>query len=308
MRRAGLLPVFVGILLPVAYCPPPAFGQTPPSRFKGALGPLPLPSGGSTKEILTRIDEATAKGRAAYQASRDFDDRYRTFLKALREAQKAGSPAAVCKNPEAAKAYLEASGKLGEFKTRRAEFSGLLGPLRAAQGDKDALTPARLGQIDRILRYDSDAAALEPALEALYAEQMLGEVTALGCSDEALVLASKEKPSLAPAYAPAPANAQPQPWMLPVAKPGKVPFTINNVDCDTAFSVVMDGEPLGKATPNAVTSFSATAGWHWLCLAPDGSPDACQSSSAGVRTYLYEGWWVRAQCPSLTPVVEEFED
>jgi hypothetical protein len=312
MRRKLVIPsvlvAALGAALASAQAPEEARPARPPSapalpaKFKGPLGPMPLMSGASTHDLIKIIEDAIERGRAAHQASLDFDERYRLFVGALRVHQQAGSPQAVCKSPEAAKAYLEGSARLAEFKARRAEFAALLPPLRAARDNREALTPARRGQIERVLAYDEESSELEPKLEALFFEQMQGEIEALGCSEEALAKVSKEKPKLAALYTP-PANTKPgrsdgSANQLPPASPARVPFTINNVDCNSPFLVVMDGEPVGTASANGVTSFSATAGWHSLCLAAEGDPEACNSRSSGVRTYVYEGWWIRAQCPS----------
>lgn len=274
----------------------------PALPLKGALGAVPLNKGGaSTLDLIALIEEATAKGRLAHEASREFEERYRIFVGSLRDWQKRGSPGKVCQSPEAARAYLEGASFLDTFQKRRAEFAALIAPLKEAKGATYALTPARLHQIERILAYHEEAKALEPYLEGLFSQQMKGEIESMGCSKEALAEISREKPQLASLYGSALEPTRPR-WLpsglLPPAKAGRVPFTINNVDCETPFLVVLDGETIGTASAQGVTSFTATEGWHSLCLAAEGDRDLCYSGASGVRTYIYEGWWVRAQCPS----------
>src|SRR5262249_9054657 len=154
-----------------------------PEAWKDPLGAMPLPNGTSTHDLITRIQDAIEKGRAAYQSSQEFDDDYRAFMVVVRVLQTKGNPDSICRSPEAAKAFLDAKTKLSEFKLARLQFSSMLTPLRAAKDDHEALTPAWRSQIERILEYDQSSASLETDLSNRFSEQMQQEIDDRDCKD-----------------------------------------------------------------------------------------------------------------------------
>lgn len=276
-----------------------AFGQNTkskivlpkPTELKGSLAPMPMLQSDNTQTIVAQIKNATEKGRALYQAQESFDESYRGFMKVVQFLQDKRQPSLVCKSPEAASAYLAASKQLGEFQVLRLQFSAMLTPLREVP--RQTLTPARKKQLSQVLTYEKEVAKLAPIIDGLFSEQMRGEIVTQGCKDESLRIVAKSKKGL---VLPALKNAA-KPNTLPPAAPQNAPFSVNNIDCSSPFVVFIDGAPIGTASANSTTSFSATNGAHSLCLAPADDPESCDDPSNNVESFIYDGWWVKAQCP-----------
>jgi hypothetical protein len=261
------------------------------TELKGSLAPRPMISSDNTKALVEHLRASIEKGRALYQAQERFDDSYRGFMKVVQFLQDKNQAALLCKSPEAARDYLAASKQLGEFQVLKLQYSAMLTSLRSVP--KQTLTPARKNQLEQVLAYEKEVDALAPILDGLFSEQMRAEIDARGCKTEALQLTAKSKKGLV-----LPTSKTPtRPNTLPPAKPQDAPFSINNIDCGTPFVVFIDGEPLGTASSNQTTSFSTTLGAHSLCLAPANDPDICDDPSSNVESYIYDGWWIKAQCP-----------
>lgn len=261
------------------------------TELKGSLAPLPLVSRDNTKVLVEQLRAAIEKGRALYQAQERFDDSYRGFMKVVQFLQDKNQASLLCKSPEAAQDYLAASKQLGDFQVLRLQFSAMLTSLREVP--KQTLTPARKSQLAQVIAYEKEVSELAPILDSLFSEQMRAEVLARGCKEESLRVVAKSKKGLV-----LPASKLPaKPNALPPAKPQSAPFSINNIDCSTPFVVFIDGTPLGTASANQTTSFSAEQGAHALCLAPANDPESCDDPANNVASYIYDGWWVKAQCP-----------
>ena len=276
-----------------------AFGQNTkskivlpkPTELKGSLAPMPMLQSDNTRSIVAQIKGATEKGRALYQAQERFDESYRSFMKVVQFLQDKRQPALLCKSPEAAGAYLAAGKQLGEFQVLRLQFSAMLTSLREVP--RQTLTPARKEQLSQVLTYEGEAAKLALIVDGLFSEQMRAEILAQGCKDESLRVVAKSKKGLV-----LPASKTPvKPNTLPPAALQNAPFSVNNIDCGSPFVVFLDGAPIGTASANSTTSFSATTGAHALCLAPERDPESCDDPANNVESYLYDGWWIKAQCP-----------
>lgn len=263
------------------------------TELKGALAPMPLPSGTSTRALLEQLKAAVEKGRALYSASQRFDESYRSFMGVVRFLQERNQPNLLCKSQDAAKAYLAASTQLGEFQVLRLQFAALLGPLQSASDQ--TLTPARKQELERVISYANEVSALAPIVDSLFNTQMRAEIEARGCKEESLRLVANDKSKKGLTFQPS--ITPPKPGTLPPAVLGSAPFSVNNIDCASPFLVFVDGVPVGTAGANSVTSFSTQTGPHQLCLAPSDDPEACSDPSNQVDSYIYEGWWIRAQCP-----------
>ena len=140
----------------------------------------------------------------------------------------------------------------------RLQYSAALTSLREVP--RQTLTPARKTQLAQVLTYEKEVSRLAPIIDALFSEQLRGEIMARGCKEEALRLVAKSKKGLVLA---ASKNAA-KPNTLPPATPQNAPFSVNNIDCSSPFVVFIDGAPIGTASANSTTSFSASNGAHSL--------------------------------------------
>jgi hypothetical protein len=261
------------------------------TELKGSLSPVPMLQSDNTQSIVAQIKAAVEKGHALYEAQERFDESYRNFMKVVQFLQDKQQASLLCKSPEAANAYLAASKQLGEFQVLRLQFSAMLTALRVVP--RETLTPARKNQLSQVLSYETEVSKLAPIVDGLFSEQMRAEIDAQNCKDETLRLAAKSKKGLV-----LPSSKNPaKPNVLPPATPQNAPFSVNNIDCSSPFVVFIDGAPIGTASANSTTSFSAMTGAHSLCLAPANDPESCDDPSNNVDSYIYDGWWVKAQCP-----------